>query len=488
MSNDPRRILRGFLTMAGGEVAARLLGLLVMVRLGRVLGVEGFGALGFAAAIVLYFLLLSDFGLELFGTRETALLGERERKALVEAILGLRLLAAVAALVLLLPVAVLLPLTAKTQTVVMLSGLSLIPIAMTLRWLFIGLEHPGVVAWATTAGQSTFLAGTFAFVAGPDDLWRVPLLQAGGELVTVIILLGAARRRLGSFRPRLDLAAWRTMLPQSLPILGADAARTAVYSFDVVLLGLLLHEAVVGRYVAATRLLLLVVTFGRFYYLAVLPALTRALRAEGGDGGAFVLHLTARGATLLTAPIMAGGIVLATPLLSSLFGPDYASAAPIFQILAPTVMLVIVGGACRHALLASGRQGLDARNVVAGAVLNVVLNLVLIPTLQAVGAAIATTIAEAAVLFWNRQAVARAVAPLRLGPTLKVAFGAAAVMVLALMPLRAAPLFVSLPVGAVAYVLALVLLDRRLLGQVRQLVVPPLPAGDVAGEAPRSGI
>nr|MBA3416106.1 flippase [Chloroflexia bacterium] len=477
MSSVPRRIAGSFLAMAGGEMAARLLTLLATVRLARVLGLDAFGALAFAAAVVLYFLLLSDFGLDLFGTREVAVLGEGERKALVEVVLGLRLMAATVAPLVLVPLALVLPVSGETKALVALSGLSLLPLAVTLRWLFIGLERPGVVAWATIAGQAAFLLGTVLLVTDPGDVWRVPAVQAGGELLTAVILLVAARRRLGPFRPRLDLAAWRRILPQSLPTLGADVARTAVYTFDVVLLGLLLSEAVVGRYAAATRLLLLVIVFGRVYYLAVLPALTRALRGGNGPAGVATLHLVARGATLATAPMMAGGIVLAAPILGGLFGPDYAAAAPVFQILAPTVMLVVVGGACRHALLVLGRQRVDARNVAAGAALNIALNLVLIPTLHAAGAALATTIAEGAVLFWNRRAVMAAVAPLGLGPTLRSALGAAAVMAATLIPLRESPLVVSLPVGAAVYALALLVLDRQLPGQLRDMLAAPMPVG-----------
>lgn len=480
MGTAPRRIAGSFLTMMGGELAARVLTLLATVRLSRVLGVDEFGALAFAAAVVLYLLLLSDFGLDLFGTREVAVLGDGARKALVEAVLGLRLVAAAAAPVVLLPLAVVLPVSTGTKTLVALSGLSLVPLALTLRWLFIGLERPAIVAWATTAGQVAFLLGTLILIRGPRDVWRVPAVQAGGELLTAVILLAAARRRLGPFRPRLDPAMWRRILPQSLPTLGADVARTAVYSFDVVVLGVLLSEAAVGRYAVATRLLLLVLVLGRVYYLAILPSFTRALRHRHDQASA-TLHLAARGATLATAPVMAGGLVLAGPILGGLFGPDYAAAAPIFQVLAPCVMLVVVGGACRHALLVLGRQRLDARNVAMGAALNIALNLALIPTLHAVGAALATTLAEAAILFWNRRAVAAALAPLDLGPTLRTALGAAAVMAGVLIPLRAAPLVVSLPVGVAVYALALLALDRQLPGQLRRVLAAPAPVGEASG-------
>src|SRR5205823_4644438 len=206
--------------------------------------------------------------------------------------------------------------------------------------LFLGLERPGILAVASAIGQFVVFGAVLIFVRGRADLFRVPVIQAGGELVTAAVLVVAARGVVGRFRPRARLGEWRAILAQSLPIAVADVTRTVVFSFDVLLIGLLLGEAAVGRYVAAYRLLLLVLTLGGFYYTALMPSLTRAFGSGRPGDAAAILRLAARGATLLTAPVAVGGVVLATPLLTALYGADYAAAAPAFRVLAPTVVLV----------------------------------------------------------------------------------------------------------------------------------------------------
>lgn len=454
------RIARSFATLALGEVATRALTFVVTIRLAHVLGVAGFGALGFASAVLTYLLLVPNLGLDLFGTREVA----RDRAAareLARAALGLRLLGALVVALLLVPLALLLPVAPDVRAVVLLSGLSLLPYALTVRWLFLGLERPAVIVVATAVGQALVLAGTVAFVRGPADLFRVPPLQAAGELLTALLLLAAVRGEVGWFLPRPRLQTWRAILAQSLPIAAADATRTVVFNFDVVLLGVMLHQVAVGQYVAAYRLILLLLTLGGFYYTALLPALTRSLHRAPGEG-ITLLRLALRGALLCTAPLAIGGMLLATPLLATLYGAGYQEAAPAFGLLALTVPVVTVAAGFRNVLIASGRQRTDARIVAAGAAINVALNLLLIPTLRLVGAALATVLAESVILLWGWRAVSRASAPLRLGGPILVALGASGLMALALVPLRALPLYLSLPTGGLVYVAGLLLLDRRL--------------------------
>lgn len=469
MSATGRRVARSFATLAGGEFVSRGLAFVVSVRLARVLGADGFGALGFATAVLTYLQLLPNLGLDLFGTREVGRDATRAGE-LVEAALALRLFGALVAAVLLVPVALLLPVGDDVRIVVLLTGLSLVPYALTVRWLFLGLEQPTVPAVAATLGQSIVLAGVFTVVRERGDLLRVPLLQAAGELITATVLLLVARRRVGRFRPRFRLATWRAILGQSLPIALADIMRAIVFSFDVVLIGLWLRQAVLGQYVAAYRLVLLVVALGGFYYTALLPALSRAVQEAGPASAAPLVRLAARVALLLTAPVAVGGIVLAAPLLTTLYGADYAAAAPVFRLLVPSVAIIIVAGSCRNALIAGGRQQTDVRIVAAGAAVNVVLNLALIPLWGLIGAALATLAADGLILIWSWRVVAQWLGPLELRTTALVVLVAVALMIVVLLPLRAAPVVVSVPAGAAVYTLAVLLLDRQLPGQVRALL------------------
>jgi len=63
---------RNALFLFGGEGASRLLGFLTAAVLARRVGVDGFGQIGFATAILAYGMVITDFGLVSLGTREMA--------------------------------------------------------------------------------------------------------------------------------------------------------------------------------------------------------------------------------------------------------------------------------------------------------------------------------------------------------------------------------------------------------------------------------
>ena len=67
-----RRILKNFVSLSFSQIVTKALGLVSVAYLARVLGAEGFGKIGFAQAILAYFMLLVNLGLSTLGTREVA--------------------------------------------------------------------------------------------------------------------------------------------------------------------------------------------------------------------------------------------------------------------------------------------------------------------------------------------------------------------------------------------------------------------------------
>ncbi|MHB8336405.1 MAG: oligosaccharide flippase family protein [Ignavibacteriaceae bacterium] len=66
------QIFKNLISLASAEVISKIIALITAAYLGRALKPEGFGILGFATAFVSYFLLMVNFGLDTYGTRETA--------------------------------------------------------------------------------------------------------------------------------------------------------------------------------------------------------------------------------------------------------------------------------------------------------------------------------------------------------------------------------------------------------------------------------
>ena len=96
-------------------------------------------------------------------------------------------------------------------------------------------------------------------------------------------------------------------------------------------------------------------------------------------------------------PLGVGGVLVAPSLMAAIYEPEYGAGVPVFRWLVPSVILIFASVPLGYALLAAGRQRAYLRAAVAGAVVNVIATLALIPSLHLVGPAVAALATEAVV-------------------------------------------------------------------------------------------
>jgi O-antigen/teichoic acid export membrane protein len=235
-------------------------------------------------------------------------------------------------------------------------------------------------------------------------VFAIPLLLSGAGLLGLGIALVAsyaiglgahavAMRRLGvRVRRRfLGRAGMRSFVKGSWTIGVAALVTTALSRIDVVILEAFKGSAEVGAYSAAYKLFdtVLFITFA-------LNGALFPLMSVRADDGAHVRRILESGVAALAffyLPFAAAVLVDAPGVLSLLFGVPYgetSAGALRWLALAPMVFAVsFVGGS---ALTAVGRTGGMLVVATVAAVLNVALNLVVVPAYGGTGAALATTL------------------------------------------------------------------------------------------------
>lgn len=92
-------------------------------------------------------------------------------------------------------------------------------------------------------------------------------------------------------------------------------------------------------------------------------------------------------------------ITLASPIIYKLFKPEFASAAPVLAVHVWGSLFVFLGVASTQVLIAEGLNKLTFIRTGFGAIVNIALNFLLIPTMGMMGTAIATLIAYASTNF-----------------------------------------------------------------------------------------
>ncbi len=446
------RVFGNVMALASGAIAARAVAFIGTAFIARQLGPEGFGIIGFAAAIAGYMSIAVSAGFNDVGAREIARRLD-ETGPIAAGVTAVRLVLAVGALAITAVVAFALPKPWIVQLVVMLTGLSFVSLALDTSWVYKGLERTRPVALTQITAQAVFVVTALLLVRGPDDVAIVPVAQFLGELVAAV-LLGV---------PLLKLAGrsfpWRVgvdILKSSLPWAVSRLLRTLIYTFDIVLLGVMIGEHQVGIYAAAYRFCFLLVAIAHSANNSYIPVFARA--AITPQGVAPVVSRAAELAVALSFPLVIGAMLVAEPLLALLFGNAYAGGATALQILLLSIGLIFLNGPVHNALLVHEKMRAETWIIGVATAVNIAANFLLIPRYGIVGAATATVVAEAIIVLLGSLLLARLSIKPDLRPLIRPVI-ASVIMALAVAALGLRDnLFLAAGCGALVYVGALILL------------------------------
>lgn len=455
-----------------GDFVAKTLNFLAFVYLARTLGVEGYGVLEFAISILTYFLLFADGGLEPWATREAA--SGADIRKLAARIVPLRFVFALGSFGALLVLLFFLPNYPGLRTIMILFGLTLFVQAINLKWVFMGQERMTRVAAGLVIAQIVFASAIFLVVQTPQSVVWVPILKLVSDLAMAAYFGWLFVKTHGDLRLRFTLRKPGTALRPALTLGTSHGLAAISYNFDTILIGLLLSPMMVGLYNAAYKPVTVLLAMPTTYFLGLFPALSRA-HAQDRDSFQLIATQSFRFAAVCAVPLGIGAYFLAAPIINFLFGSAYANAAPVLRILGWSAVLVILRGTFRQSLNAAGRSGLDLRCASAAVLLNITLNLLLIPRYGIIGAASATLVSEVlwfslAYYYFNRHIVQLKLLPILLQPVM-------AAIVMGLFLLLTPSLFwgARLILGLVVYFGTLLLLGQKEVRAFLRLFKSQLP-------------
>ena len=390
-------VTRNATALSVANVAARVCVLGLAVAMGRGLGVKEYGRYGFAVAVATIIVPVADIGITTYIWREVA----RERRrgdTQARYLLRLKHWLSLGALLLTAAIALLIgnPGQAAIVVIVLTSALA-DGISTFVYGYFQGREQMGFEArWTVTAALLRSLGG-IALVLAFGRL--APVL--GWMLTVGAVQLVVATRRFHASAHDIDVAgsgrqlvAWRSLLA-----MGVLSVSVLVYiRADSVLLGIMRGPRDVGLYTAAYAIMGATQIVPYQISQAISPRFSRTL---GRDDRPEFLRVWRDGlyaVLLVSLPLALVTTVLATGLLRLLYGHGFTSGAGALSILVWASPLGVVNAVVAAALYAAGREGWPAVVASIAVVLNVLLNLWVIPVYGITGAAAITVVTESAVL------------------------------------------------------------------------------------------
>lgn len=233
--------------------------------------------------------------------------------------------------------------------------------------------------------QLVLVAVTAALGAGPQ--WAAVAWAAPYVLSSVWTWLWLGRLR-GSQGLAWDPAAfgpfWRFTGPRTLGV----AIQSVLQRLDVLLLSAMRSPAEAAVYVAASRYLVVGQVIGNSFSLSIQPRISRHAVLGQTEALKGLFRTSTAWLVLTSWPLFLSMIVFG-PVLMSVFGSGYESGVPALVVLAIAMLFGTGVGPVDQVLIMTGRPMAVTVISVISLVVNIAVNLALIPVLGALGAAIA---------------------------------------------------------------------------------------------------
>ena len=387
----------------GDQIVRLGIGLIVGVWIARYLGSNEYGLLSYSMAFVALFSPLTTLGLDSLLVRDV-LHEPHKRNEILGTVLGIRCVGGLIGAIL-----TILSIVAINQhndrvvlLVVILSVGSIFQASNTIDlWFQSQLESKHTVV----AKMCVFSAIT---------LIRLALIYYKVGIVPFAIVnslemaLGCVALSIAYCRSGASLIALRwnsqlvyPMLKESFPLLLSGLTIMLYMKIDLIMIGQMIGTRSVGIYAAASRLSEV------WYALPVAIAASAAPSIYEGKKISEEVYYGRVKKLIGTMTWLAIIIVLPMTLASdyfvtTLFGIEYKEAGSILAIHIWSSIFVFTGVATSSWFVAEGLSYLSLQRTAIGAIVNVILNLILIPKFHGLGAAIATVISQAfASLFCN---------------------------------------------------------------------------------------
>lgn len=386
----------------------------------RVLGVENVGKVNYANSIISYFTLIAGLGISTYAIRECSKVRDDKGKLSKTAsqILSINIISTVLSYVALFVTLLIARKLDPYRGLILIQSVTIVFTTFGADWLNQAMEDFRYIAIRTVSFQIVSLFLMFLLVRKPDDYIKyaaISVFAASGANVVNMFY----RRRFCKTRFTLKID-WKKHMVPILLLFSMILSQTIYTSSDTTMLGLMKGDVQVGLYSTSVKIYNMVNTVVASIANVVMPELAAYFVVKDYKNINRVLRYALSFIVTLGVPCLVGLNVITVPLIYTVSGPDYVPASLSLHILSIALACSFIGGFFSNIImLPSGREKYCLQSSIISAIVNFVLNLLLIPKWGLNAAAATTAIAEFVGIFVVSRHVEKEIKIERLGDIFK---------------------------------------------------------------------
>ena len=365
----------------------------------RILLPAGIGKVSFATSVIAYFSMFAQLGIPTYGIRACAKVRD-DRKALsrtVHELLRVNLVMDLFSYTLLVIAVLCIPRLWEERLLFGIISVTIFLNSIGMEWLYKGLEEYTYITVRSMAFKVVALIALFFLIRQETDYIIYGCITIFAASASNVLNFFHARKYVDLRRP--DDCQWKRHMRPILIFFGMACATTIYTNLDSVMLGFMTTDVDVGYYNAAIKVKSVLVSLITALGAVLLPR--SAYYVERGQLDEFQrISRKALSFILLSAPpIVIYFVFFAKESIQLLSGDVFLPSVLPMQILIPTVLLIGLTNLLGIQILVPlGKEKVVFKSEIIGAAVDLILNVLLIPSFKATGAAIGTLAAEIAVL------------------------------------------------------------------------------------------
>lgn len=366
----------------------------------RVLLPEGMGIVNYSNSIVTYFALLSELGISTYAIRECSICrsNKDEFYTVSSELFSLNIVTALISYIILFLVIVFVPKLEAYQVAVVIYSSTIFFNAIGVEWVYLVYEDYFYITVRSVIFQTISLILIFVFVKTAADIYNYIFLAIFPSIASNILNFCFLIKRNQYIRFFITKKVFAHIIP-SLIIFSTSLATTVYTTLDVSMLGWMAGDVAVGNYSAALKIYNVfksVINSTSTVFLARIMFLINRDITKYREMFKYAFSVIA----FLCIPVSFVLIFFSADIMLIIAGPNYSSAPHVLSIISASLFFSCLANLyATGALLAIRREKLVLFATVTGTILNVIMNLKLIPFYNSIGASVSTLITEFAICF-----------------------------------------------------------------------------------------
>ncbi|MBC5992105.1 flippase [Pontibacter cellulosilyticus] len=394
---DDVLLLKNFIYMGILQGTNYLLPLITVPYIARIISPDHFGLVSYSQALITYSTILIHYGFDYTSTREIAT--KKNNTQYISTVFSntiyTKFLIFLICIVVFIPLVLFVPKFSENSEIYLVTFLINIGAVLVPNWLFQGMEKLKYLAYFNLFIKAIFTLLIFVLVKNDGDYLLIPLSSAIGQIVVGIICFWWSIKyfNLNPLLPKIiDVIK---LVKEGFPIFASSIAVNIYTTTNLIVLGFLATDQVVGIYSASSKLILVFVSGIMMPVgLALFPYIGKKLH-ESRESGMVALR---------AAIIIVGSVTFVLSILIYTFsdlivhlvyGQEYIAASNSLKVL--SFLPFIIGlnnilGTQGVLNLKMDKEFLAVTSI--GAVCSILLNYTLIPLFAEIGTATAWVVTE----------------------------------------------------------------------------------------------